>query len=96
MKKCTIGPVHNAANTVPSRTPSISVNPVKNNDNITAELTRNTSKKVFTQLKLFFTIGWKILIKYSPGTIATLAVKENATARASIAVPEITRIHFKK
>ena len=64
---------------------------VKNKDKITADVTKKISKNVFTKLKLFLTIGWKTLIKYSPGTIATLAVTDKETAKAKSAVPNTTK-----
>ena len=95
IKICTIGPVVKAANNVPSRTPSISVKPVKNKEMMTAELTKKISKKVFTKLKDFLTRGWNSLIKYSPGTIHTLAITDIDTARASSTVPNTTKTQLK-
>lgn len=83
--------MHKAANKVPSLTPSIALNSVKNKDKITADVTKKISKNVFTKLKLFLTIGWKTLIKYSPGTIATLAVTDKETAKAKSPVPNTTK-----
>ena len=96
IKKCTIGPVVKAANKVPSRTPSISVKPVKNKDMMTAELTKKISKKLFTKLKDFLTIGWNNLINYSPGIIHTLAIKDIAIPRAIRTVPKTTKAQLRR